>query len=374
MIVGVPREVKSQEYRVGMIPAGVRAMVARGHSVLVQRSAGEGSGIPDERYTDAGATLVDDAASVWGQADMIVKVKEPIPKEYDLIREGQIIYTYFHLAAVPELARVLLAKRVAAVAYETIELADGSLPLLKPMSEVAGKMAPQVGARCLEKEAGGKGLLLGGVPGVKRGQVVIIGGGVVGINAAKVALGLGASVTILDTNVNRLTYLDDVFLGRVQTLYSDTDTIASLVPHADLLVGAVLVTGARAPTLVTKELVSKMEPGSVIVDVAVDQGGCIETVHPTTHDDPTFVVDGVLHYCVANMPGAVAHTSTFALNNVTMPYGVRIAEQGLRAACEADPALARGLNTLGGVCTHRAVAESLGLEHVPAGRVWSASK
>jgi alanine dehydrogenase len=374
VIVGVPKEIKNQEYRVGMIPAGVRAMTSRGHKVLVQRGAGEGSGISDERYVDAGATLIDDAARVWGDADMIVKVKEPIAKEYDLIREGQIIYTYFHLAAVPDLARVLIEKKVAAVAYETIELADGGLPLLRPMSEVAGKMAPQVGARCLEKEAGGKGLLLGGVPGVKRGEVVIIGGGVVGINAAKVAVGLGANVTILDVNLERLGYLDDVFLGRVQTLYSDTDTIARLVPRADLLIGAVLVTGARAPTLVSRELIGRMEAGSVVVDVAVDQGGCIETVHPTTHDDPTYVVDGVLHYCVANMPGAVAHTSTFALNNVTSPYGLRIAQMGLREACAADPALARGLNTLGGYCTHKAVAESLNLEFVPADQVFTSGK
>lgn len=365
MIIGVPTEIKNHEYRVGMIPAGVRALVARGHRVLVQRGAGEGSGLPDERYADAGATLVDDAAEVWGRADMIVKVKEPVPQEFPLIRDEQIIYTYFHLAAAPELARVLLEKRVAAVAYETIELPDGSLPLLRPMSEVAGKMAPQVGSRCLEKEMGGKGVLLGGVPGVKRGEVVIIGGGVVGINAAKVAVGMGASVTVLDIDTDRLNYLEDVFLGRVQTLYSDVENIARLVPRADLVIGAVLVTGARAPRLVTREMIAQMEPGSVVVDVAVDQGGCIETARPTTHDDPTYVVDGVVHYCVANMPGAVAHTSTFALNNATTPYALRIAELGVRAACAADAALARGLNTLDGVCTHQAVAESLGLEYAP---------
>lgn len=363
MIVGVPTEVKNREYRVGMIPAGVRALVLRGHTVLVQKGAGEGSGITDEQYTAAGATLVDGYERVWGESEMIVKVKEPVAEEYDRIRDEQIIYTYFHLAAVPALAEVLLAKRVAAVAYETIEMPDGSLPLLYPMSEVAGKMAPQVGATCLEKEHGGKGLLLGGVPGVKRGQVLIIGGGTVGLNAAKVAVGFGANVTILDVNPMRLGYIDDVFLGRVQTLYSDSENIARLAPTMDLIIGAVLVTGARAPQLILRDHIEAMEPGSVVVDVAVDQGGCIETCRPTTHDDPTYLVDDVVHYCVANMPGAVAHTSTFALNNVTIPYAVTIAEKGLRRACGEDPALALGLNTLDGTCTHSAVAESLGYKY-----------
>lgn len=365
MIIGVPSEVKNQEYRVGMVPGTARTLVERGHTVLVQRGAGLGSGIPDARYTDVGAQLVDGPDDVWGRAEMIVKVKEPIPVEYDRIRPEQIIYTYFHLAAVPDLAKVLLEKKVAAVAYETIQLADGSLPLLEPMSEVAGKMATQVGAHCLEKAQGGKGLLLGGVPGVGKGRVLVIGAGTVGINAAKIAVGMGAKVTMLDINVKRLNYIDDVFFGRVDTLYSDSDTLARLLPETDLVIGAVLVAGARAPKLVTREHLKLMEDGSVVVDVAVDQGGCIETCKPTTHDDPTYVVEGVVHYCVANMPGAVAHTSTFALNNVTRRYALDIASKGLRPTCAADPALALGLNTLDGTCTHAAVASSLGYDYVP---------
>lgn len=365
MIVGVPKEVKNHEYRVGLIPAGVRSLVTAGHRVFVERGAGEGSGLPDAMYLEAGATLLDAADEVWARADMVWKVKEPVAEEYGRMRPGQTIYTYFHLAAVPELATVLLEKKIAAVAYETIEKPDGSLPLLMPMSEVAGKMAPQVGARCLEREHGGKGVLLGGVPGVKRGEVVIIGGGVVGMNAAKVAVGMGANVTILDVNTRRLNYLDDVFLGRVQTLYSDADNIAMQVRRADLVIGAVLVTGKRAPTLVPRALLSDMDEGTVVVDVAVDQGGCIETCKPTTHADPTYVVDGVVHYCVANMPGAVSHTSTFALNNVTRPYGLAIANKGLAKACADDPALRLGLNTYDGACAHAAVAESLDLEYVP---------
>ncbi|MEZ4469741.1 MAG: alanine dehydrogenase [bacterium] len=360
MIIGVPKEIKNREYRVGMIPATVRALTARGHRVLVQRTAGIGSGIPDEWYSDAGAELVDDAARVWGEAEMVVKVKEPVPVEYPLIQPRQTIYTYFHLAAVPELADVLLEKEVSAVAYETIQLEDGSLPLLQPMSEVAGKMSAQVGANCLQKEHGGKGVLLGGVPGVKRGQVLILGGGVVGLNAAKVAVGMGANVTIMDVNTRRLTWLDDVFLGRVQTIFSDHDNLQRLLPQADLVIGAVLVAGARAPTLVGRADLPKMEPGTVLVDVAVDQGGCIETARPTTHDDPTYVIDGVVHYCVANMPGAVAQTSTFALNNTTRGYALALADVGVEAACGRDPALRLGLNTWRGQVTHPAVAESLG--------------
>ena len=360
MIIGVPKEIKNREYRVGMIPATVRALKARGHQVLVQRSAGLGSGIQDEWYADAGATLVDEPERIWGEADMIVKVKEPVPTEYPLIRHRQTIYTYFHLAAVPELAQVLLDKEVSSVAYETIQLEDGSLPLLQPMSEVAGKMAAQVGASCLQKEHGGKGILLGGVPGVKRGKVLIIGGGVVGLNAAKVAVGMGADVTLLDVSTRRLTWLDDIFQGRIQTIFSDSDNLARLLPVADLVIGAVLVAGARAPRLIKRADLSRMEPGTVVVDVAVDQGGCIETARPTTHDDPTYVVDGVVHYCVANMPGAVAQTSTFALNNVTRSYALALADAGVEHACGADPALRLGLNTWRGLCTHPAVAESLG--------------
>jgi alanine dehydrogenase len=365
VIIGVPKEIKIREYRVGMVPAGVRTLVSRGHKVLVEKGAGLGSYIPDAEYKRAGATLVDSADDVWSKAEMIVKVKEPLKEEYARFREGQVIYTYFHLAAVPELAEVLIKKKIAAVAYETIQLPDGSLPLLKPMSEVAGKMSIQVGAICLEREKGGKGILLGGVPGVRRGRVAIIGGGVVGTAAAKVAVGMGAEVTILDVNVERLGYLDDVFLGRATTMFSDVDNIARAVREADLVVGAVLIPGAAAPKLVREELVKEMSDGSVVVDVAVDQGGCIETCVPTTHDHPTFVKHGVVHYCVANMPGAVAQTSTYALNNVTLPYAVKLAERGVVEAVRADPALALGMNTYAGGVTYRAVAESLDLPYTP---------
>lgn len=364
MIIGVPKEIKNREYRVGMIPATTRALTTRGHTVLVQTGAGLGSGIPDEEYADAGATLIDSADRVWGEAKMIVKVKEPVAPEYDRIQPDQTIYTYFHLAAEPALAKVLLAKRVASVAYETIQLPDGSLPLLKPMSEVAGRMAAQVGATCLQKEHGGKGMLLGGVPGVKRGRVLVIGGGIVGLNAAKIAVGMGARVTILDINPERLAWLDNVFMGRAETLYSDSDNIADMLPQADLIIGAVLLAGARAPLLVKRAHLSTMEPGSVIVDVAVDQGGCIETARPTTHDDPTYVVDDIVHYCVANMPGAVARTSTFALNNTTRRYCIALAEQGVAKACANDPALRLGLNTYKGDCTYAAVARDLGYDYV----------
>jgi alanine dehydrogenase len=365
VIIGVPKEVKTREYRVGMVPAGVRALVGDGHKVLVEKGAGLGSGILDTEYLQAGAEMIRGASEVWKRAEMIIKVKEPIAEEYERIQAGQIIYTYFHLAAVPELAKVLVKKRVAAVAYETIQLDDGSLPLLRPMSEVAGKMAIQVGAACLEKEHGGRGILLGGVPGVRRGRVAIIGGGVVGTNAAKIAVGLGAEVQILDVNLNQLAYLDDVFLGRAGTLASDSDTIARAVREADLVVGGVLITGGKAPTLVSKELVAEMQPGSVIVDVAVDQGGCIETARPTTHDNPTYEVSGVLHYCVANMPGAVPRTSTYALTNVTLPHARRIARHGLVEAIQSNRSLSLGLNTYGGHVTYEAVARDLGYPYVP---------
>lgn len=360
MIIGVPSEVKVREYRVGMVPAGVKALVEDGHQVLVQKGAGEGSGIPDSAFVEMGAEIRPTAADIWENAEMIVKVKEPIPSEYGLIQHGQLIYTYFHLAAVPELAKVLVDKHVAAVAYETIELEDGSLPLLRPMSEVAGRMSVQVGAVCLEKEHGGKGLLLGGVPGVRPGRVTIIGGGVVGTNAAKMALGLGAQVRILDKSLKRLAYLDDVFNGRAITLYSDAATLKESVERADLLIGAVLVAGAKAPNLVSADMVRSMQPGSVVVDVSVDQGGCIETVHPTTHDNPTYLVDGVVHYCVTNMPGAVAHTSTFALTNATISGARALAGHGLEQATKKDKALARGVNCYRGYVTHDAVADSLG--------------
>lgn len=366
MIVGVPKEIKTREYRVGMVPAGVHAMTSAGHTVLVETNAGLGSGIPDSEYQRVGAQIVATADEVWKRAEMIVKVKEPIAPEYERIQDGQIIYTYFHLAGVdPELTNVLLKRKAAAVAYETLQPDDGSLPLLKPMSEVAGKMAIQVGARALERAMGGKGILLGGVPGVRRGRVTILGGGVVGMCAAKVAVGMGAEVTILDVNMERLTYLDDVFLGRVAVLASDSENIAKSVREADLVVGAVLIPGRKAPKLVSEALIKEMTPGAVVVDVAVDQGGCIETCHPTTHDNPTYLVHDVVHYCVANMPGAVPQTSTYALNNVTRPYGLKLANLGLVEAVKSDRALARAVNTYAGHVTYEAVAKDLGHPYMP---------
>jgi alanine dehydrogenase len=368
VLIGVPKEIKTREYRVGMTPAGVRTLVGHGHRVLVETGAGEGSGIKDEAYARAGATLVPSAADAW-KADMVVKVKEPLAAEYGYFRDGLILYTYLHLAAEPALTRELAAKRVSAVAYETIQLADGSLPLLRPMSEVAGRMAVQVGASCLEKERGGKGVLLGGVPGTRRGRVVILGGGVVGRNAATIAVGMGAQVTVLDVRGETMTYLEDVFGGAIETLYSNPENIESAVQRADLVIGAVLVTGARAPQLVTEELIAQMEKGSVVVDVAVDQGGCIATCRPTTHDNPTYEVHGVVHYCVANMPGAVSHTSTWALTNTTIKYAVALADKGLVAAAKADHALLLGINTQGGHVTYGPVATAHQLEHTPIERL-----
>jgi alanine dehydrogenase len=364
VIVGVPKEIKTREYRVGMAPAGVRSLTSHGHRVLVERGAGEGSGVADADYMAQGATIVPKAADAWA-ADMVVKVKEPLASEHTYLRPNLILYTFLHLAAEPELTRELARCNVAAVAYETIEGADGTLPLLRPMSEVAGRMAVQVGATFLERERGGKGLLLGGVPGTRRGRVVILGGGVVGRNAATIAIGMGAQVTVLDVRAETMAYLEDVFGGAIETLYSNPTHIEEVVMRADLVVGAVLVAGAAAPKLVTERLVSKMEKGSVIVDVAVDQGGCIETCRPTNHDQPTYDVHGVVHYCVPNMPGAVPQTSTWALTNVTIPYALKIAELGLAAATRADPALARGVNTYGGHVTCEPVAAAHGLPHVP---------
>lgn len=362
MIVGIPTEIKSQENRVGMVPGGVKQLTTAGHEVLVQAGAGQGSGVPDEAYARMGARLVTDPAEAWG-ADLVVKVKEPIPSEYGYFRRGQLLFTYLHLAAAPELGAELLKAGVTGIAYETIVDAHGHLPLLKPMSEIAGRMATQVGAHCLEKQQGGMGLLLGGVPGTKPGHVVVLGGGTVGTNAARIALGMGARVTLLDRSLERLAYLDDVFQGRVTTLHSNPETIEHSVKQADLLVGAVLIAGARAPKLVTEALVREMKPGSVVVDVSVDQGGCIETCHPTTHKDPTYLVGEVVHYCVANMPGAVARTSTYALTNATTEYTLRLANLGLDAAAAADPGLRLGINTKNGACTHPAVAEALGCEY-----------
>ena len=365
MIIGCPKEIKVREYRVGLVPGGVQALAVRGHTIVVEKGAGIGSGIADEAYARAGAQIVDSAREVWQRTQMIVKVKEPIESEYGLMQEGQTIYTYFHLAAVPTLAKALLEKKVSAVAYETIQTEDGQLPLLKPMSEVAGRMAVQIGAVMLEKEHGGKGILLSGVPGVRRGRVVILGGGTVGTNAAKLASGMGAETAILDVNTNRLAYLDDVFGSRIQPIYSDQDQIAKYVREADLVVGGVLIPGAKAPKLVSEKLISQMDEGSVVVDVAVDQGGCIETCRPTTHDNPTYTVHGVVHYCVANMPGAVAQTSTFALTNTTIPYAVKLADRGVIEAVKQDPALAMGVNTFAGHCTYKAVADSLDLAYTP---------
>lgn len=364
MIVGCPTEIKTRECRVGLIPAAVFELRAAGHGVLVQAGAGVGSGITDDDFAAAGAAIVATAAEVWAAADVVCKVKEPLPAEFGLMREGQILYTYLHLAAAPDLTRALVDRRVTGIAYETIQV-GATLPLLKPMSEVAGKMSVQVGAWCLEREHGGKGVLLGGVPGVPRGKVVVIGGGVVGMNAAKVAVGMGADVTIVDNSLERLEYLEDVFLERLQTLYSTKHAIAEQVRTADLVIGAVLVAGARAPRLVPRELLAQMQPGSVIVDVAVDQGGCVETSRVTTHDAPTFVVDGIVHYGVANMPGAVPRTSTFALNHATFPYLKLLATRGFAAAARTSEPLAKGVNTFAGHVTYRAVAEAHGLTWTP---------
>jgi alanine dehydrogenase len=362
VLIGVPKEIKVREYRVGMTPAGVRALVAHGHKVLVETGAGDGSGISDEQYVRAGGVMVGTAADAWS-AEMVVKVKEPLKEEYGYFRDGLVLYTYLHLAAEPELTRELAKKKVSGVAYETIQLDDGSLPLLRPMSEVAGRMAVQVGASCLEKERGGKGVLLGGVPGTRRGRVVILGGGVVGRNAATIAVGMGAQVTVLDVRAETMSYLEDVFGGAIETLYSNAENIETMLERADLVIGAVLVPGAKAPQLVTEELIARMERGSVVVDVAVDQGGCIATCRPTTHDHPTYVVHGVVHYCVANMPGAVSHTSTWALTNTTIGYAVSMANRGLEIAAKVDRALKLGINTYGGHVTYGPVAQAHKLEY-----------
>ena len=363
MIVGLPKEIKDNEYRVGLTPAGVRALTDAGHACLVEKSAGEGSGFGDALYEKAGAQIIDSADDVWGRADMIVKVKEPIAPEYPRMREGQLLFTYLHLAPDRKLTDELLKRKVTGIAYETITDRRGGLPLLTPMSEVAGRMAIQVGAHYLEKMAGGRGILLGGVPGVPAARVVIIGGGVVGTNAAKMAVGMGAHVTMIDNNLDRLRELDDIFLSKISTLASSAYMIHDAVSNADLIVGAVLVPGAAAPRLVTRGMLKDVPDGAVIVDVAVDQGGCIETTHPTTHSDPTYYVEGVLHYCVANMPGAVPRTSTFALTNATLPYAVTLANKGFFEAIRTDNGLKEGVNTYAGHCTYQAVAESQGLAY-----------
>jgi alanine dehydrogenase len=363
VIVGVPKEIKTREYRVGMTPAGVRSLASRGHTVRVERGAGEGSGIRDAEYVAQGAAIVPTAADAWA-AEMVVKVKEPLASEFGFFRNGLVLYTYLHLAADPVLTKKLAESGITSIAYETIQTDDGSLPLLRPMSEVAGRMAVQVGATCLEKERGGKGVLLGGVPGTRRGRVVILGGGVVGRNAATVAIGMGAQVTVLDIRAETMAYLEDVFGGAIETLYSNPTNIEEAVSRADLLIGAVLVTGAAAPKLVTEQVVGQMEKGSVIVDVAVDQGGCIETCRPTDHDHPTYEVQGVVHYCVPNMPGAVPQSSTWALTNVTIPYALTIAQLGVAAAARADRALLLGLNTFHGHVSYEPVARAHDLPYV----------
>jgi alanine dehydrogenase len=365
MIVGVPSEIKDLENRVAVTPGGVEEYVARGHTVVVERGAGIGSAFTDDEYLAAGAVLVEGHAEVFARAEMICKVKEPVPAEYDLLRPDQLLFTYLHLAADEPLTRALMANRVKSVAYETVQLANGSLPLLMPMSEVAGRMAVQVGAHYLEKTHGGRGMLLGGVPGVPGANVAIVGGGVVGTNAAQMALGMGANVTILDKNVERLRYLDQVLHGRVHTLASNSQNIAAAVREADLLIGGVLIAGAKAPKLVSTAMIGSMRAGSVVVDVAIDQGGCIATARPTSHSEPTYLVDGVIHYCVTNMPGVVPRTSTLALSNVTLPYGLELADRGLEDAIADDPALAKGVNVLNGHITYEAVAEAFGLAYTP---------
>lgn len=361
MRIGVPKEVKIHEYRVGLVPGSVRELVLHGHEVLVEAGAGAAIGFPDEAYAAAGARIVPDAGSVFADAELVVKVKEPQPHEWARLRPGQVLFTYLHLAPDPEQTKGLMASGATAIAYETVTNAQGGLPLLAPMSEVAGRMAVQVGARCLEKEAGGAGILLSGVPGVPSGRVAIIGGGVVGSNAARIAQGMRAQVTVLDRNPRALEALDVEFNGMVDTLFATRDAVERAVLEADLVIGAVLVPGAAAPKLVTRATVARMRPGSVLVDVAIDQGGCFETSRPTTHADPTYVVDGVVHYCVTNMPGAVARTSAVALNNATLPFTLDIADKGWRRAAAENPHLAAGVNVHAGAVTHRAVAEALGL-------------
>lgn len=362
MRIGVPKEIKTQEFRVGMTPSGVATLTARGHRVLVERGAGAGSAIPDEMYVKAGAHMPATRDEVWGESDMVVKVKEPIASEFELLRKDLIVFTYLHLAAAQPLGHELLARGVTGIAYETLEPTRGDLPLLTPMSAVAGRLAVQAGATHLQRERGGKGVLLGGVPGVPSGRVTIIGGGVAGANACKMAVGLGANVTVLDVNLKTLAYLDDLYSGRISTQYSDPLSVERAVVASDLVIGAVLIAGARAPRLVTAKMVRDMEAGSVIVDISIDQGGCVETAKPTTHDNPTYVVDDVIHYGVANMPGAVPRTSTYALTNATIPYVVKLADLGVENAVRDIPYFATAINTYKGTVSHPAVAEALGVK------------
>jgi alanine dehydrogenase len=360
VIVGIPKEVKDNEARVGVTPAGAMALVEAGHTVLLETQAGVQSGFPDSDYQNVGAEIVGEAGYVWGKSDLVVKVKEPIEKEYVFFRDGLVLFTFLHLAPAAELTESLLASKVIGIAYETVRDRQGALPLLTPMSEVAGRMSIQVGAAYLERERGGRGILLGGVPGVLPAQVCILGGGIVGSNAARIALGMGARVTLVDVNLNRLRQLDEIFDGRICTLASNSYNLAQATREADLLIGGVLIPGATAPRIVTRAMVAAMKKGAVIVDVAIDQGGCVETARPTSHSNPSYTVDGVVHYCVTNMPGAVPHTSTLALTNATFPYLMRLANLGARDALRQDAGLAEGLNTWLGTLTHRGVAESQG--------------
>ncbi|MGD9522486.1 MAG: alanine dehydrogenase [Gemmatimonadales bacterium] len=362
MLIGVPKEIKTNENRVGLVPSGAEALIGEGHEVMIEAGAGEGSGFTDAQYTAVGATILPTADEVWARAEMIIKVKEPIAVEWPRMRKGQVMYTYFHFAADEPLTRAVMASGAIAIAYETVQLANGHLPLLTPMSEVAGRLAVQEGAKYNEKLFGGRGVLLGGVPGVKPAKVVIIGGGVVGINSAKMAAGMGADVTILDTSLDRLRYLDDVLPANVDTVFSNRHNILEAVKDADLIIGAVLLPGKKAPHLITREDLKGIPDGCVIVDVAVDQGGCVETIKPTTHENPTYFVEGVLHYAVANMPGAVPRTSTLALTNATLPYAIKLANQGWQAACKADGALRLGLNVIDGKVVYAGVAEAFGIE------------
>ena len=371
MKVGIPREVKNHEYRVAITPSGVHEFVRHGHEVYVEKEAGVGSSIVDDDYAAAGATILGAADDVWATADLILKVKEPVAQEYERMREGQTLFTYLHLAADKRLTEELAKRKVTAIAYETVELPDRSLPLLAPMSEVAGRLAPQVGAHTLMRAQGGRGVLMGGVPGVYAAKVVVIGAGVAGQNAAAIALGMQAEVLLLDRNVARLRLMDAIYQGHCQTIASNNYEVERAVLDADMVIGAVLVPGAKAPKLVSNELVSRMKPGSVLVDISIDQGGCFEDSRPTTHDDPTYRVHNSVFYCVANMPGAVPHTSTYALTNVTIPYAVELANLGWRGALNADPSLAMGLNTYGGAVTYGPVAEAHGMAHTPLADVLS---
>ena len=366
MLIGVPKEIKNHEYRIGLTPSGARELVANGHKVIVQRDGGKSIGLTNEMYQKAGAEIVDGAEEIFARAEMIIKVKEPQPGECTMLRPGQILYTYLHLAPDPEQTKALIASGCTAIAYETVTDRNGGLPLLAPMSEVAGRMSIQAGAHALEKAQGGSGVLLGGVPGVMPAEVLVIGGGVVGINAARMAMGMNAHVTILDRSLNRLKQLDELYGDRLTTIYSTHDAIEERLPHADLVIGAVLVPGAAAPKLISRSQLKLMRAGSVLVDVAIDQGGCFETSKATTHQNPTYEVDGIIHYCVANMPGGVARTSTFALTNATLPFAVQLANKGYKQAMLDDPHLLNGLNVHAGKVTYEAVARDLGYDYVPA--------